>query len=86
MNTKINPDFQHNKRFEFLIGKTIKRVRFLTNEEAENFMWHSRPLVIEFFDGSIMFPQADDEGNDGGAMLYLSDYTENAKHTIIYTL
>jgi hypothetical protein len=86
MNTKINPDFQHNKRFEFLVGKTIKRVRFLTTEECEHFGWYSRPLVIEFFDGSLMFPQADDEGNNGGAMLYLSNYTETAEEKIIYTL
>lgn len=51
-------------------------------KEAEHFMWDSRPLVIEFTDGSCIFSQRDDEGNDGGAMFYLDDN----KQDIIYTL
>lgn len=52
-----------------LVGKTIKAVGWMTEEEAAHVGWeHSRPIVIEFTDGSLIFPSADDEGNDGGAM------------------
>jgi len=57
---------------DFLIGKTIKSVRYMTNEEMEDFMWYRKPVIIDFTDGSYMIPQSDDEGNNGGA-LYTSD-------------
>ena len=49
-------------------GKTVKEIRYMTQEEANNIGWDSRPIVIFFGDGSFMFPQMDDEGNDGGAL------------------
>jgi len=51
-----------------LVGKKVKSVRYLTEEEAESMMWYSRPLIIEFDDGSLIFPSMDDEGNNGGAL------------------
>lgn len=77
-----NPDFKHNQRFEYLLGKTIKRVRYMSPKEAEHFMWSSRPLIIEFTDGTFIWSQCDDEGNDGGAMFYLGEDNQD----IIYTL
>ena len=53
---------------KFLKGKTIKAVRYMSQEEKEQYMWDSRPLAIFFTDGSFIFPMADDEGNDGGAL------------------
>ena len=52
---------------DFLIGKTIKKVRYMTEQESTNSGFYKRPLVIEFQDGSWIFAMADDEGNDGGA-------------------
>lgn len=51
-----------------LIGKTIKSVRYMTQSEADNMGWHSRPLAIFFTDGSYIFPSSDDEGNDAGSL------------------
>jgi hypothetical protein len=52
-----------------LVGKTIKAVSWMTGDEAVHLGWeYSRPVVIEFTDGSMIFPSADDEGNDGGAL------------------
>jgi len=51
---------------KFLVGKTIKTVRYLTAEEADD--WYERPIAIVFDDGSFIVPMADDEGNNGGAM------------------
>jgi hypothetical protein len=50
-----------------LKGKTVQMVRYMSKEEAEDMGWYSRPVVIQFTDGTLMFPSADDEGNDGGA-------------------
>lgn len=64
-----------NKRVsDFLVGKTIKSVRYMTDEEMNDFMWYHKPVIIDFTDGSWIIPQKDDEGNDGGA-LYTSDET-----------
>jgi hypothetical protein len=62
----------HDASTKFLVGKTIKFVRYMTEEEADDMGWHSKPLVIFFTDGSHLFSSADDEGNDGGA-LFTSD-------------
>tara|TARA_B110000858_G_C17523206_1_gene345775 strand:- start:53 stop:298 length:246 start_codon:yes stop_codon:yes gene_type:complete len=55
-----------------LVGKTIKSVRYMTEDEARETMWYNRPVVIAFTDGTYIIPQSDDEGNDGGA-IYCSD-------------
>ena len=75
-------DQQHALNFTFLTGKTISAVRYMTQEEADAFMWDKRPLVIRFTDGSFLIPQKDDEGNDGGAMFHQI----NGNETIIYTI
>jgi hypothetical protein len=51
-----------------LKGKTIKKCRYMTKKEQESMMWYNRALVIEFTDGSLIFPSKDDEGNDAGAL------------------
>jgi hypothetical protein len=64
----------HLKKFnEYLKGKTIKNVSWLGEKDMENMMWYKRPVVIEFTDGTILIPQSDDEGNDGGSMYYQDD-------------
>jgi len=65
---------KHLKKFnEYLKGKTIKNVSWLGEKDMENMMWYKRPVVIEFTDGTILIPQSDDEGNDGGSMYYQDD-------------
>ena len=53
---------------KFLVGKTIKKIEYLTEQEAEAMGWNQIPLVIIFDDNSYIFPMADDEGNNGGAI------------------
>ena len=52
-----------------LKGKTVKRVRYLTEEEMEDMLWYCRPVVIIFEDGTAIYPSQDDEGNDAGSIL-----------------
>jgi|TARA_R100001460_G_scaffold82008_2_gene122966 hypothetical protein len=59
---------------KFLVGKIIQNARYLSQEEMnecfgeEDYGGMKVPLVIEFTDGSWIFPMSDDEGNDGGAL------------------
>ena len=77
------PHIKHSKEFKNLIGRTIKQVRYLTPNECANFGWNKSPLAMFLSDGTIMIPQCDDEGNDGGAMMLI----DNEKNTdVIYTI
>ena len=67
--------------FNELNGKTIARVERLTEAECGEMMWYKKPVVIVFTDGSYMIPMADDEGNDGGSILYQN----KDESTLIYT-
>jgi hypothetical protein len=53
---------------EKLIGRTIMEVRYLTDEEMESLGWYEKSLVIIFENGEFIFPSADDEGNNAGAL------------------
>ena len=75
-------DQQHANNFMFLVAKKISSVRYMTQEEADAFMWDKRPLVIRFTDGSFLIPQMDDEGNNGGAMYFQNDSGAVTIHTI----
>lgn len=59
-----------------LVGKTIKNVRYMTDEEIMNNGWCNRPLVIFFTDGSYMYASQDDEGNGAGALFTSIDGLE----------
>lgn len=66
-NTKVIK-FWNTECAKHLIGKTIKNVRYMTDEELENNFWSKRPLVIFFTDGSYIYASSDDEGNEAGAL------------------
>jgi len=68
MAKKVTVDEFWNKSAQVLVGKKIKAVRYMTDEEATELMWYNKPLIIVFEDDSYIFPMADDEGNDGGAL------------------
>lgn len=58
---------------DFLAGKTVERVRYMTPEEVENFGFNAAAPVIEFTDGSWILASRDDEGNDAGALFTSSE-------------
>jgi hypothetical protein len=51
-----------------LLNRTIKNVRYMTQEEADHFGWDSRAVVLELDNGHLLWPSRDDEGNDAGAI------------------
>jgi hypothetical protein len=44
-------EYWGNLASNFLVGKTIRRVRYLTDREREDIAWDRSGLVIEFEDG-----------------------------------
>ena len=58
---------------KILMGKTITNVRYLTDDELEDFGWDESCLAIFLNDGGIVFPSADDEGNRAGAWFTTND-------------
>lgn len=68
-----------NQAHKKLVSKTIMRVRYMDDEEMEAMGWYKRPIVIELSDNSLLIPQMDDEGNDGGAMFL---YKKGEEHII----
>lgn len=51
-----------------LVGRTIVGVEWMTEEEAGESGWYSRPPILILDDGHSIYPMADDEGNNGGAL------------------
>lgn len=51
-----------------LVGRTIVSVRYMTDDEAEEWMWYKKPIIMKLDDGTELMLSCDDEGNDGGAM------------------
>ena len=53
---------------KFLLGQKIVRVEYMSEEDAEEMDWASRPIQILLSNGVWLTPQSDDEGNDGGSI------------------
>lgn len=53
---------------KLLMGRKIVAVRYMSKEEAEDMGWYSRGVVLQLDDGNLVFPSADDEGNNAGAL------------------
>ena len=51
-----------------LVGKKVTSVRYLSDEEMNALDWSQKSLVIQFDDGSVIYPSQDDEGNGPGAL------------------
>ena len=66
-----------------LKGRGIVKARYMTDKEAENFGWTSRPLVLILDNGAYVIVQSDDEGNDGGAVLILDDPTDEKSGSLL---
>ena len=66
-----------------LKGRGIVKARYMTDKEAENFGWTSRPLVLILDNGAYVIVQSDDEGNDGGAVLILDDPTDEKAGSLL---
>ena len=71
-----------NEAEEYLLGKRIISLKYMTSSEAEELGWYDRPLCILLNDGTWIVPQRDDEGNDGGA-LHISNPKDTENDTVL---
>tara|TARA_R110000824_G_scaffold328157_3_gene514997 strand:- start:335 stop:628 length:294 start_codon:yes stop_codon:yes gene_type:complete len=63
---------------KILLGRKIVKIRWMTEKEADkDYGWYKRPVILLLDDGTELVPQCDDEGNDGGALLWI-----NPKETV----
>jgi len=60
----------------FLVGKKVREVRYMNDEELENLGFETANLVIWFDDGSFLYASMDDEGNDSGVICTNDPKTE----------
>lgn len=51
-----------------LVGRKIVSVSYMTDAEVEACGFDSSPVVLHLDNGESLYPMADDEGNDAGAM------------------
>ena len=51
-----------------LLNKKIVKVEYMTVKESEHMMWSYQPVCFLLDNGNWVFPMADDEGNDAGAL------------------
>jgi hypothetical protein len=58
---------------DLLVGRTIVRARYMSEDERESMGWRSRPVVLQLDDGNMIYASSDDEGNDAGAMFTNSE-------------
>tara|TARA_R100000700_G_C3170699_1_gene145307 strand:- start:1678 stop:2199 length:522 start_codon:yes stop_codon:yes gene_type:complete len=70
-----------------LLGRKISSIKYMSTEEAVDFGWYKRPMVIVLDDGTEIYPQMDEEGNDGGALaLYNADKEGQSMFSVMPTL
>ena len=63
-----------NKTAEkLLLGKKIVKVEYIPVEETDKIMWSYQPVSFQLDNGTWVYPQADDEGNDAGALVVGKD-------------
>ena len=67
MPTNLRKNWE-NKLAEKLVGRTVKEVRYMTEEHSAKMCWNSSAIMIIFDDDSFICPMRDDEANDAGAL------------------
>ena len=53
---------------EHMVGQTIVKISYMTEEDTEERGWSNRPIEIRLANGVVLTPMSDDEANDGGAV------------------
>jgi hypothetical protein len=75
-----------NIEFKYLVGKKISGVRYMTDDEAQDFGFYKKSLVIVFEGGDFMIPVSDDECNNGGAALFFERERNGYRERLICTI
>ena len=58
-----------NKTAEkLLLGRKIVKVEYIPVDETDKMMWSYQPVSFLLDNGTWVYPQADDEGNEAGSL------------------
>ena len=58
---------------KLLVGRKIVSVHYMSDREMKTLDWDRRAVVIQLDHGLLIFPSADDEGTDAGALFTTDD-------------
>ena len=61
---------------QFLIGRTVVGIEYLSAREAGRLGWRYRPATIRFDDGTRLSTLCDEEGNDAGVIMLNTQHGE----------
>lgn len=61
------------KAKEFLLGRKIVSLGYVSSDLADECYWDSRGLVLKLDDGTEVFVMSDDEGNNCGSLHIYTD-------------
>tara|TARA_Y100001938_G_C7893570_1_gene330983 strand:- start:84 stop:374 length:291 start_codon:yes stop_codon:yes gene_type:complete len=53
---------------KLLLGRKIVKVEYIPVKETDEMMWEHQPVCFLLDNGDWVYPMADDEGNDAGAL------------------
>ena len=73
--------YWNNRISKILVGRTITKVEYMSQTDAEEQDWCNRPIQIQLDNKIWLTPTSDDEGNEGGSI-----HTNLKKDHIIPTL
>ena len=68
MNNKELCDNWQKRINKYLVGRTIVKVEYCTEELADEQGWSKRPIQLLLNNGVWLTMTSDDEGNNGGAI------------------
>ena len=68
MSNKELTEYWTRRVEKFLLGQKIVKVEYMSEEDADDMDWSSRPIQIRLSNGIWLTPTQDDEGNDGGSI------------------
>ena len=60
------------KARQALEGRTVKEIQYMGDQDIQACGWERRTVVITFDNGTILYAQSDDEGNDAGVLVFQS--------------
>ena len=66
--SQTNLHAQWADKLKPLVGRTIVGVRYLDAAEISQLGIAHHPVCLRLEDGALLWPMADDEGNDAGAL------------------
>ena len=60
------------KAEKVLLNKKIVKIEWISENEMKELGWHNASIILTLDDGTEIMPQMDDEGNNAGALLWIS--------------